>query len=133
MMRSLAAIVGGFLAYAFMMGFTVLVLQTVFPVVFGPGALQPRPLWAMGIEISYSVVWAVLGGYVAALIARRDPVTHAGFLAAIVLMLGIVNLMSSAQTNQPVWYQITLIVLSALAVVIGGMLRARQATAPVME
>jgi len=133
MMRSLAAIVGGFLAYAFMMGFTVLVLQTMSPVAFGPGALQPPSLWAMGIEMIYSVAWAVIGGYVAALIARFDPVTHAGFLAAIVLMLGVVNLISSAQTNQPMWYQLMLIALSALAVVIGGTLRAKQAAVLAIE
>jgi peptidoglycan/LPS O-acetylase OafA/YrhL len=125
MVRSLAAIVGGYIAYAFLMGFTVLVLQTVLPTAFGATDGSPREAWAMGIEIAYSVLFAILSGYVTALIARRAEIGHAAILAAIVLLISVVSLIA-APDSTPVWYNATLTVLSAAGVIVGGMLRTRQ-------
>jgi hypothetical protein len=131
MVRSLAAIVGGYIAYLFLMGFTVLVLQTLLPNAFGPAAGSPREGWAMGIEIAYSVLFAIVGGYVTGLIARRAEIGHAAILAAIVLLISVVSLVA-APDSHPLWYSATLALLSAAAVVVGGMLRARQTTAVVI-
>jgi peptidoglycan/LPS O-acetylase OafA/YrhL len=131
MLRSLAAIVGGYIAYAFLMGFTVLVLQTVLPTAFGAADASPREAWAMAIEIAYSIVFAILAGYVTALIARRAGIAHAAILAAIVLLISVVSLVAAPEAN-PLWYNATLTLLSSAAVVVGGMLRARQTTAVVI-
>lgn len=124
MMRSLAAIVGGFLAYALLMGVTIMVLGVFMPSAFAEDGA--RAGWAVGAEMAYSVIYAAFGGYIAALIARRDEVTHAGMLAAIILAMSVVNLlMAPAGVNPPV-YEATMIFLSALSTVLGGVLRARQ-------
>ena len=123
-MRSLAAIVGGFLAYALLMGITIMVLSIFMPAAFTDES--PRTGWAVGAELAYSVIFAAFGGYIAALIARRDEVTHAGMLATIILAMSVVNLlMSPAGANPPI-YEATMIFLSAVSTVLGGVIRARQ-------
>src|SRR5687767_1179797 len=125
MLRSLTAIVGGYIAYAFLMGFTVLVLQTVLPTAFGAADGSPREAWAMGLEIAYSVIFAMLAGYVTALTARRAEIGHAAILAAIIMLISVISLVA-VPPGESQWYQAVLVILSAGAVVVGGMLRARQ-------
>lgn len=126
MIRSAAAVIGGFLAYAFLMGFTVLVLQTVMPGTFGP-ATDPRAPWAMILEIVYSILFAVFGGYVAGLIARRAEEGHAAILAALILIIGVMSVAAPVRSAQP-WYGAVLLMLSALFALFGGYIRARQTT-----
>jgi hypothetical protein len=127
MMRSAAAVIGGFLAYAFLMGFTVLVLQTVMPGAFGP-ATEARATWAMVVEILYSVVFAAFGGYVTGLIARRAEVGHAAILAALILLIGVWSISVPLLSVQ---YGTLMLVLAAMFALFGGYIRARQ-TARVM-
>src|SRR4051812_12900828 len=107
MMRSLAAIVGGFIAYVLLMGITVLVLGLLMPATFG--ATAPREGWTLGAELAYSVLFAAFGGYVAALIAPHDPVTHAGMLAAIILALSVINLLISPTGTHPMAFEAAMI------------------------
>jgi hypothetical protein len=131
MRRSFAAIVGGYIAYAFLMGFTVLVLITLAATQFGPAAGTTRTTGAMAVEIVYSVLFAMFGGYVAALIARRAEVAHAAILAAVILLISVITVMGTREPA-PLWYNATLTLLSAAGVIVGGMLRARQTTTVVI-
>lgn len=124
MMRSFAAIVGGFLAYALLMGVTMVALSFFLPAAFAGDA--PRTGWAVGAELAYSVIFAAFGGYITALIARRDEVTHAGMLAAIILAMSVINLLMSPMGMNPPIYEATMILLSAVSAVLGGVLRFRQ-------
>ena len=123
MLRSLAAIVGGFLAYALLMGITMLALGLLMPAAFS--SLAPREGWSMGAELAYSMIYAAFGGYVCALIARRDEVTHAGMLAVIILAMGVVNILASPGGSRPIGFEAAMLILATVATVLGGLLRAR--------
>jgi MFS family permease len=75
--------------------------------------------WALGVLAS------VLGGYVAARIARRDEVLHGALSAFLCLALGVYALASGSGDNH-VWQHVAGFVLSPALGAFGGYLRQRR-------
>jgi hypothetical protein len=87
---------------------------------------RPRPAY-MIVNLLFSAAFAVLGGWVTARLAPApgNPLTLSLMLAfAVLLMSGLSAIQLRGQ--QPLTYQLTLIVISPVAVVLGGMLRLHQ-------
>ncbi len=79
------------------------------------------------LALSYRLVFNVLGCYLAARLAPRNPMRHAMILGAIGLVLSIVGAIGAISMKVgPAWYPI-LLALSALPCAwVGGMLHAQR-------
>ncbi len=122
--RSFAAILAGFA--------TMIVLVTA--ATMGARRLFARsmqgennyPVRYLLLNLAYSSLFAAVGGYVTSAVAKSDPLRN-------ILMLGIVILLLTALSalqlrgQQPVTYQLALIVLTPAAALAGGLLRMHQA------
>lgn len=113
---------------------------------FEPDSLEPKASW-MALNVVLSLVAAVLGGFVAALVARRADRKPVKVLAGILLVLGlgmaIARVMQpppdtaileearaegrelsafelASEAKQPVWYAFLLPFLGAGGVLLGG-------------
>ena len=95
---------------------------------------QPPPGYML-----YLVLWNLpagfIGGWVAAWIAGRKPMSHAGYLAGIVLAMGVWYMLTGAQVYEangidlPPWYLPLLPVTGVTGILLGGWVCARRKTA----
>lgn len=117
-MRSLAAIVVGYVVLAFLIGVKFALLQQVAPAAF----ISMSGLLFILITDGLS---AAAGGFTTAAMARTRPMAHAATLAAIMIPLGIANaIMNSGR--EPLWFQIAVLVTIAAGVPLGAWLRSRR-------
>ena len=123
-LRSIGAIVAGFLAIVVLSTLTDLLLHAtgVYPPWF-----QRMPDRLFLLATAYRCVYAVLGGYITARLAPARPIMHALILGAI----GVVGNAAGAVAtwNQPElgprWYPIVLIATSVPFVWLGARLRSQ--------
>jgi hypothetical protein len=93
-----------------------------------PAALQTTPTY-LGINLAYSALAAVLGGYFAGRLARRAALTHAGVLAGIIFLMGVMSLVGSGgrgERGQPGWYPYILTALGPIGIIAGGWVARRR-------
>ncbi len=76
--------------------------------------------------VAYGVVFALIAGYVGALIGGRRPVAHGAAIATL-LALGATASLLSTVGRGAIWSQVCALVFMAPAVVAGGYLRASRA------
>ncbi len=119
--RSVLSLVAG-LAAAMMLvvGLTWLFVQLMLD---GDMTASPTPAY-LGVNLAYSFFAAVAGGWVAARIAGRQELLHAGGVGVVMLVLSLGG-DASAETGVPGWYYPAVGVLGALGAVMGGWLRQR--------
>jgi hypothetical protein len=100
-----------------------------FPNALSGGEMPPTPPAFLAANLTYGALFAVFGGFVAALVARRAPLAHAAALAAVALVGTVVStvLMNvyapKEAACQPPWYPYVLAVLGPACVLLGGWLR----------
>lgn len=116
MLRSAAAIIAGFLA-AWACNYATLAIMGD-AVVTTPGGLM---LLAAGF------VAMMLGGLIAARLAGRSPMLHAGLLAGFVAAMQILALRMSMANGEPLWLRLGFILVASGALV-GAKLDARSET-----
>jgi hypothetical protein len=75
----------------------------------------------MVANLAVSVIAAVLGGYVAARIGARAPMTHGIALGVLVVVMGVATALGSPNDGQPGWYKVALPILGLLGVLLGAM------------
>src|SRR5258706_16279637 len=126
MLRSIAAVIVGFLA----MGILILLTATVHMVsVLGkfpePGAHRGFPASFAIVYLVYSTLYAAFGGYVCAAIAKRNRLKHGMVLAGLVFVLSLISVYID-RGQQPVWYQAMLVLLGAPATAMGAWIRAKK-------
>ena len=78
----------------------------------------------MFVNVGYSFRAAAAGGYVTAWLAAGNPLYQVLALGMIVLALAALSAMQS-KGKLPVWYQLTLLALTPIGVLAGGLLRLR--------
>ena len=118
MIRSLGGIILGF--------FTVVVLVLVTtPVAVklllkDPAGRPTAPY--LVVNLLFGLLAAAAGGWVAAHVAGRAPLVHAGILGGIILALGLWTAAQggAARAGQPTWYAWTLPFVGAAGAVVGG-------------
>ena len=88
---------------------------------------QEAPLSVMLTSMAVGMLSAVLGGYVAAWLARSRPLAH-GLAVSVVLALGAAISLLNTLGKGAIWSQVAALVLMAPCAGIGGWLRSRQRT-----
>lgn len=123
--RSTGAIVLGFVAVVVLSLGTdeVLHLLKVYPPWAQP-MFDPR---LNLLALSYRIVYTIMGSYIAASFAPRNPMRHAMILGAIGFVLGIPGVIIATKANLgPVWYPIALVVTALPCAWLGGFLYQRK-------
>jgi len=116
--RSIVAVVVGYVVFA--------VSAFAFFQISGQPPHQAAPLPIMVESIAFGMVFALLGGYVAAWLAQRRPVAHGAGVAAVLAIGAAVSLLSTLGKGA-VWSQVAALMLMAPCAVLGGWLRLKQA------
>ena len=117
MARSVIAVIVGYLIFA--------LSAFAFFQISGQPPHQAAPVPIMIGSIAFGMVFALLGGFVAAWLARRRPFAH-GVAVAAVLALGAAISLLNTVGKGALWSQIAALVLIAPCAVFGGWLRKRQ-------
>ena len=118
MIRSLGGIILGF--------FTIVILVLVTtPVAVklllkDPASRPTAPYLA--VNLLFGLVSAAAGGWVAAHVAGRAPLVHAGILGGMILLLGLWTAAQggAVRSGQPQWYAWTLPFVGAAGALAGG-------------
>jgi hypothetical protein len=124
--RSIWAVLAGLLTIAIMDNAIDLVMHTtgIYPPV---GLAMADPLFLLAI--AYRAIDGILGCYIAAALAPRNPMRHAlilGGLGVVLCSLGVVATWSGGPELGPAWYPISLVIITPFVAWIGGRLGERQ-------
>jgi hypothetical protein len=84
---------------------------------------KPQPGYIF-VNLGYSFLAAAAGGYVTAWAAAANPLIHVLALGIVVLALAALSALQS-RGKQPVWYALTLVAISPIGVLAGGLVRLR--------
>jgi hypothetical protein len=126
MLRSLFAIIGGYIAMAVGIGVTTFVVGRYFPGIAAGG--QPTDQY-IAINLAYSAVFGIFGGYMAALTAGREPLKHAIILATVCYLFFLMSMAAPTPPDippWPFWYRVGLLVILGPSVTLGGFIRQQQ-------
>jgi hypothetical protein len=72
------------------------------------------------VNLGYSFLAAASGGYVTAWVAVANPLIHVLALGMVVLTLAALSALQS-RGKQPIWYALTLVAISPVGVLAGGL------------
>ncbi|HMC67202.1 MAG TPA: hypothetical protein VKI65_19860, partial [Gemmataceae bacterium] len=126
MLRSVLAVIAGFLTMGMSVGLFDAALGALMPGEFPkPGEQRHPGEMVLLIEMAAGLLFAVLGGYVTAVAAKHSEALHATALAALVLTLGIVTVATQYE-SKPLWSHVGLTAVGVLGVLAGGWLRVAQ-------
>jgi hypothetical protein len=79
---------------------------------------------AFFVQVGSALLTGAAGGYVTAMAAQGNPLVHVLALGMVVLALAALSALQ-AKGEQPVSFQLTLVAVSPLGVLAGGLLRLR--------
>lgn len=121
-LHAFLALAAGFLTMAILVAILTALLVRLTPSwVSEEGKPQPGYIF---VNLGYSFLAAAAGGYVTAWLAVANPLFHVLALAIIVLALAALSALQ-AKGKQPVWYQLTLVAMTPIGVLAGGLVRLR--------
>ena len=111
MARSVLAVIVGYLIFA--------LSAFAFFQISGQPPHQPAPMPVMLGSIAFGMVFALLGDYVAAWLARRRPLAHAVAVAAVLALGAAISLFATLGKGGAVWSQVAALALMALSLADG--------------
>ena len=117
MIRAALAVVAG---YAIMF----VAILALFGIVLSDPQTTPTAGFML-FSLLYGFLFAIAGGYVAAMIGAGAEMRHALYLAAFSTVLGIISIAATAG-QEPLWYQIANAMILVAGVTLGGYLRTQQ-------
>jgi len=121
-LRTFLALAAGFATMLLLVATITGLLAKVTPEWMGePG--KPGTGYAI-VSVGYSFLAAAAGGYVTAWAAATNPLIQVLALAIIVLAMAALSAMQE-RGKLPVWYALTLVAISPIGVLAGGLLRLR--------
>lgn len=130
MLRRTVSVVVGLVAVLLLVGVTDAMLAEIFPAQFrnadGTHAFPGASLVAF--IMVYSFVYAVVGGYLTAMIAPKSPLAHAVALGALLVIISVIFAIMNPYQH-PWWYLLACTVLIALGCIVGGSLKTQRARA----
>jgi hypothetical protein len=124
MLRSVGAIVAGFLLIGVLAMGADAIMVSMFPDRFGPNKATSDPVM-LAIMTIYVAVFAITGCYVTARLAPSRPMRHALILGFLGLVLNIA-MVGALWGTMPAWYNILNLLLVMPYAWIGGRIRERQ-------
>jgi hypothetical protein len=119
-LRAFLALLAGFASMAAIVGVSTALLIKLAPQWVSTSG-QPRTGYIV-VNLSYSLVAAIIGGYITASAAENSPLVHVLALALIVLLMAALSALQQ-RGQQPIWYQLLLAATMPLGVLLGGVLR----------
>ncbi len=122
-LHAFLALAAGFLTMAVLVAALTALLARLTPSWTAGEQGSPQPGYIF-VNLGYSFLVAAAGGYVTAWLAAANPLFHVLALGIIVLALAALSALQS-RGKQPIWYQITLLALTPLGVLAGGLVRLR--------
>ena len=125
--RSVVSVVAGLLAAT--VAVVLLTWVAVQLMLGGDMEAAPTPAF-LGVNLAYSLLAAVLGGWLAARLTAHSPVLHAGIVAGVMLVLAIIGDANPPESGVPSWYNPVVGVVGAVGALLGGLLRRTQLTGP---
>jgi hypothetical protein len=117
----LALMAGFAVMVALVMGMAALIARLVPDWTGSEAKLQPSYAF---VNLGSSFVAAAAGGYVTAWVAAANPLIHVLALGMVVLALSALSALQS-KGKQPVWIQLSLVAISPIGVLAGGLVRLR--------
>ena len=121
-LHAFLALVAGFVTMAALVAMLTALLMRLPPSWVGDEG-KPQAGYIF-VNLGYSFLAAAAGGYVTAWVAAANPMYHVMALGIIVLALAALSALQ-ARGKQPVWYQLTLVALTPMGVLAGGLVRLR--------
>lgn len=118
--RAFLALLAGFAAMAALIGVVTALLMKLVPAWVGTEG-QPRAGY-IAVNLGYSWIAAIVGGYITASAAENSALVHVLALALIVLLMAALSALQQ-RGRQPIWYQLLLAAIMPIGVLIGGLLR----------
>jgi hypothetical protein len=121
-LHAFLALLSGFATMAVLVAIITVLLQKLTPGWVGETG-KPQSAYIF-VNLGYSFLAAAAGGYVTAWMAPHNTLIHVLALAITVLLLAALSALQQ-RGQQPVWYLLTLVALSPIGVLAGGMVRLR--------
>jgi hypothetical protein len=121
-LHAFEALAAGFVTMAVLVASLTALLVRLTPSWVGDEG-KPRPGYIF-VNVGYSFLAAAAGGYVTAWVAASNPMYLVMGLGIIVLVLAALSALQ-ARGKQPIWYQLTLVALTPIGVLAGGLVRLR--------
>ena len=85
-----------------------------------------QPMWDPGLNLlalSYRIIYTVVGGYITARLAPRNPMRHVWVLAVIGLIMGTAGVIATSGMDLgPRWYPIAIALTAVPCTWLGGVL-----------
>lgn len=121
-LHTFLALLAGFATMAVLVTVATALLTRLTPG-WADAAGSPQPGYVF-VNLGYSFLAAAAGGYVTAWAAEANPLVHVLALGIVVLALAALSALQS-RGKQPVWYALSLVAISPLGVLAGGLMRLR--------
>lgn len=128
MIRSIAAVVSGFILVTVLSIGADVALMGLAPEAFGPdGHTRSGPV--LLVVVVYVALFTVIGGYVTAAIASHRPIAHALSLGALGLIAGVAGTAANWD-SAPAWYHAAVLLQVMPSAWLGGYLQASRPRRP---
>jgi hypothetical protein len=121
-LHAFLALAAGFCTMALLVAVATALLARLTPSWVGAEG-SPKPGYAF-VNLGYSFLAAAAGGYVTACVAAGNPLVQVLALGIVVLALAALSALQ-ARGKLPIWYQLSLVGLTPLGVLAGGLVRLR--------
>jgi hypothetical protein len=120
--RSILAVVSGFFAVVILSLGTDQILHML--KVYPPWDEPMREAGLNLLALAYRIIYTILGGYITARLAPRNPLRHVFVLAVIGLAMGLAGVFATSGLDLgPRWYPIALAITAFPCTWLGGLLR----------
>ena len=121
-LKSIGAVIAGYLISAILTALTIAVLGALFP-----ESYQPENIRWVVFNVIYGCVFAVVGGYIVARLAPSRPFIHATVLGVLMAIFALLTGYAVSVTppspdyaNQPGWYYPVLAVTVLPSILLGA-------------
>ncbi|MGA3160241.1 MAG: hypothetical protein ABSC77_03415 [Terracidiphilus sp.] len=121
-MHAFLALAAGFATMALLVIVLTALLERMVP--SWTSAESKPQLGYIFVNLGYSFLAAAAGGYVTAWAAVANPLHHVLALGMVVLTLAALSALQS-RGKQPIWYALSLVAISPIGVLAGGLVRLR--------
>ena len=129
--KSALSVLGAFFVVAVLVGVATAVASSI--MLGGIGADVEVTAAYLVVNLAYSALISVIGGYVAATVSDHSPLGHAAGLAGFMMFLGLASWLVVNRGNpvpgQPGWYPFVMTFLVPPAAIFGGVLVTRRTRA----
>ncbi len=126
--RSALSILGAFFVVVVLVGVATALASNLMLGGMGPDVEVTTAY--LVVNLAYSAVIAVIGGYVAATVSDNSPLAHAAGLAGFMMVLGLFSWLvvnrGAPVPGQPSWYPLVMGLLVPPVAILGGVLVTRR-------